>query len=119
MSPRSWTGARSSGRMSSPTWEISSTPGTSTTGIPATVRPPKGMTRERFASRMKHYQELVKRSPVGNLASDYHQGSMLRAMDNAYRLLSSKEREAFDLAREPKENVENYNTGRFGLGCLL
>jgi hypothetical protein len=44
---------------------------------------------------------------------------MLRAFDNAHRLLNSPEREAFDLTREPKENFDAYNTGRFGLGCLL
>ena len=38
----------------------------------AAVRPPRGMTRERFEARMKRYKELVKRSPVGEMASDYH-----------------------------------------------
>jgi hypothetical protein len=83
------------------------------------VRPPKGMTHERFETRQKRFQELLKRSPIGDLASDYHQQSMLRAIDNAHRLLSSKERDAFDLSKEPKESYENYNAGRFGLGCLL
>jgi hypothetical protein len=85
----------------------------------AAVRPPQGMTRERFEARMRRYKELVKRSPVGEMASDYHQGSMLRAVENAHRLLSSKERDAFDLHKEPKESFDGYNTGRFGLGCLL
>ena len=40
-------------------------------------------------------------------------------MDNAHRLLSSPERDAFDLTKEPKESFDRYNTGRFGLGCLL
>src|SRR6516162_4680428 len=52
-------------------------------------------------------------------SSDFHEESMLRAIDNAHRLLSSKERDAFDLHKEPKETFEKYNTGRFGLGCLL
>ncbi len=85
----------------------------------AAVRPPKGMTPERFEARQKKYKELLKRSPAGELASDFHEASMLRAIDNAHRLLSSKERDAFDLSREPKESYERYNTGRFGLGCLL
>jgi hypothetical protein len=85
----------------------------------AAVRPPKGMTRERFEARQQKYKELLKRSPVGGLAGDHHHESMLRAIDNAHRLLSSKERDAFDLAKEPKESFERYNTGRFGLGCLL
>src|SRR6185437_4205936 len=85
----------------------------------AAVRPPKGMTRERFESRMKRYRELVKSSPLGEMAGEYHRESMLRAVENAHRLLSSKERDAFDLTREPKENFKRYNTGRFGQGCLL
>jgi hypothetical protein len=40
-------------------------------------------------------------------------------MENAHRLLTSPAAQAFDLALEPKENYERYNTGRFGLGCLL
>lgn len=83
------------------------------------VRPPEGMTPERFQARYKRFRELVKRSPLGEQASDYHQESMLRAMENAYRLLNSPEREAFDLTLEPKESYEKYDTGRFGLGCLL
>jgi hypothetical protein len=83
------------------------------------VRPPKGMTRERFTSREKAYRQLIKESPLGELASDYHQESIGRSMDNAYRLLSSPERDAFDLTKEPKEVFEAYNTGRFGQGCLL
>jgi hypothetical protein len=85
----------------------------------ASVRPPKGMTAERFEARQKKYKELIRRSPAGELASDFHEQSMLRAIDNAHRLLSSKERDAFDLTKEPKESFEKYNTGRFGLGCLL
>jgi hypothetical protein len=83
------------------------------------VRPPKGMDAERFQARYRRYRELVKRSPLGERTSDYQQESMLRSMENAYRLLNSPERAAFDLAAEPKENYEAYNTGRFGLGCLL
>ena len=30
-----------------------------------------------------------------------------------------KDRDAFDLTKEPKESFDKYNTGRFGLGCLL
>jgi hypothetical protein len=85
----------------------------------AAVRPPKGMTPERFETRQRNYRELIRRSPAGELASDFHEQSMLRAIDNAHRLLSSKERDAFDVTKEPKESYDRYNTGRFGLGCLL
>jgi hypothetical protein len=85
----------------------------------AAVRPPQGMTRERFETRQRRFRELLKRSPAGELASDHHHASMLRAFENAHRLLSSEQRHAFDLAREPRAVFERYNTGRFGLGCLL
>src|SRR5438045_3234741 len=41
----------------------------------AAVRPPKGMTRDRFEARQKRFQELLQRSPLGELAGDYHQES--------------------------------------------
>jgi hypothetical protein len=85
----------------------------------ASVRPPKGMTPERFEARQQRFKELLKRSPAGELANDYRHESMLRAIDNAHRLLSSRERDAFDVTKEPKESFDKYNTGRFGLGCLL
>src|SRR5438046_2659957 len=44
---------------------------------------------------------------------------MLRSFENAYRLLSSRERDAFDLSKEPKANFDKYNVSRFGQGCLL
>jgi hypothetical protein len=83
------------------------------------VKPPKGMTPARFEKRNKHFRELIKRSPQAEFASDYHQESLIRSMENAYRLLSSKERSAFDLTLEPEESYKNYDTGRFGQGCLL
>jgi hypothetical protein len=89
------------------------------TDAAAAVRPPKGMSRERFELRQKRFKELLKQSPVGELAADFHHESMLRSIDNAHRLLSSKERDAFDLSRENRDSFDRYNTGRFGLGCLL
>lgn len=85
----------------------------------AAVRPPKGMTPGRFAARHEKFKELLKASPVGEMASDHHHESMLKAIDNAHRLLTSKERDAFDITKEPKESFEKYDTGRFGRGCLL
>ncbi len=85
----------------------------------AAVQPPKGMTAERFAKREKLLRETIKRGPLGEKMSDYHQESMVRAIDNAHRLLNSPERVAFDLSKEPKESYDKYNTGHFGRGCLL
>jgi uncharacterized protein (DUF1501 family) len=83
------------------------------------VRPPKGMNADRFQARYDRYKELIKKGPLGENASDYQQESMLRAVDNAHRLLGSPDRKAFDLTLEPKESFEKYNTGAFGQGCLL
>lgn len=83
------------------------------------VRPPEGMDAGRFTNRYALYKKLVDRDPRRDFLSDHQRESMLRAMDNAHRLLSSKEREAFDISLEPKEVREAYDTGRFGRGCLL
>ncbi len=83
------------------------------------VRPPKGMDAKRFTNRNRLFRELVDRSPQRDFMSDYQQESMLRSLDNAYRLLSSESRAAFDIALEPKESYDKYNTSRFGQGCLL
>ena len=83
------------------------------------VRPPKGMTPDRFEARYKHFRELALRGALGKHGSDHQQESMIRAMENAHRLLSSPDRVAFDLSDEPKKSYDKYNNGRFGLGCLL
>lgn len=85
----------------------------------AAVRPPSGMTPERFQSRRALLKKLLDHSPHREYMSDHQQESMLRSLDNAHRLLSSKERDAFDITLEPKESYDAYNTGRFGQSCLL
>ncbi len=83
------------------------------------VRPPQGMSPSRFENREKFYRALVADSPVGQFGSDFQKESLLRSLDNAHRLLSSPAAKAFDLSLEPKAAYDVYNTGRFGLGCLL
>jgi uncharacterized protein (DUF1501 family) len=83
------------------------------------VRPPKGMDANRFANRDRLFRKLVDQNPNRDRMSDYQQQSLLRSLDNAYRLLSSREREAFDISLEPPKLYNQYNTGRFGRGCLL
>ena len=83
------------------------------------VRPPKGMEGSRFENRYRAYRKLIDQNPNRDFLSDYQQESMLRSMDNAQRLLASKERDAFDITLEPKESAAKYDTGRFGCGCLL
>jgi hypothetical protein len=83
------------------------------------ISPPKGMDMSRFENRNALYKKLLAESPVGEFGSDFQKESLLRSMDNAHRLLTSPAAKAFDLTLEPKKSYEKYNTGRFGLGCLL
>lgn len=83
------------------------------------VRPPIGMDARRFERRNELYRELIEAGPMGERGSDYQKESLMRSMEQAYRLLNSPEAKAFDLQQEPRESYDTYNTGRFGLGCLL
>ena len=107
------------------------------------VRPPGNMTTSRFENRENLYKKLLAASPIGQHGSEFQKDSLVRSLDNAYRLLSSPAAKAFDLAQEPLENVHKYvpsykpgdrydskqdregskyeeeMIGRFGLGCLL
>jgi uncharacterized protein (DUF1501 family) len=83
------------------------------------VRPPKGMEAGRFENRYALYRKLIDKNPHREFLSDYQQESMLRSMDNAHRLLSSKDRAAFDITLESKEASNRYNVSQFGQGCLL
>ncbi len=107
------------------------------------VRPPGGMSPSRFEHRDRFYRRLLDANPVGRHGSAYQRESLLRAYDNAHRLLSSPAARAFDLSLEPLEHIRRYvpdyepgqqfeakpdrfgaqyeaqMVGRFGLGCLL
>lgn len=83
------------------------------------VRPPQGMSMKRFEARYKLYRELAQKSKVMENGSEYQRESLMRSMEQSYRLLNSPEAKVFDLSQEPKEVYDAYNTGRFGLGCLL
>jgi hypothetical protein len=85
----------------------------------ATVRPPAGMSLRRFRTRREVYRKMVQASPAYEHSSDYQRESLLRSLENADRLLGSPAAKAFDLSLEPKESYATYNTGDFGLGCLL
>ena len=85
----------------------------------AAVRPPSGMSAQRFRARREAYMKLFQASPRFQRASDYQRESLLRSMEGAHRLLDSPAAKAFDLSLEPKESFDQYNTGQFGQGCLL
>src|ERR1043166_7286374 len=83
------------------------------------TRPSEHVGRSRFTNRYEQFKRLVAASPVGEYGSDFQRESLLRSLENAHRLLNSPAAKAFDLSREPKASYDVYNTGRFGLGCLL
>jgi hypothetical protein len=85
----------------------------------ASVRPPAGMSDDRFQRRRDIFKQMVDSSPVARHGSEYQKDSLLRSVDAAHRLLTSGSAKAFDLSLEPRKNYDTYNTGRFGLGCLL
>jgi len=101
------------------------------------------MSPGRFERRDLLFRKLLEASPVGEYGSAYQQESLLKAYDNAHRLLSSPAAKAFDLSLEPLDHIRKYVAGyqpgqrfnaaqdrfgakyeqqmlgRFGLGCLL
>ncbi len=83
------------------------------------VKPPIGMSIGRFEKRNQLYNELMSNSAIGEFGSDYQKESLRRSMEQAYILLKSPEAAAFDLNNEPRESYDVYNTGKFGLGCLM
>src|SRR5437867_5444567 len=85
----------------------------------ASVRPPAGMSEERFNRRRDNYLKMAQESPIARDGSGYQKESLLRSVDAAHRLLSSGSSKAFDLSLEPRKSYDIYNTARFGLGCLL
>ncbi len=83
------------------------------------VRPPVGMSAARFEKRNQLYNDFISQTAMGEHGSDYQKESLKRSMEQAYMLLKSPESQAFDLSKEPKEIYDIYNTGKFGLGCLM
>ena len=83
------------------------------------VRPPRELGEGRFRSRRELLTQLLGQEPVYRHGSDFQRESLVKSLDAADRLLRSPSAAAFDLAREPKEAFDAYNTGRFGQGCLL
>jgi hypothetical protein len=84
----------------------------------ATVQPPPGMSKQRFKERYDLYVKALKaRREAAGL--EPKEEEFLKSLEGAHRFLNSPAAKAFDLSLEPKESYDVYNTGRFGLGCLL
>lgn len=84
-----------------------------------TVRPPEGMSRKRFRARREAYVRLLAARGADAGHPDLQRDSLLQSLESANRLLESPASQAFDLALEPESSFRKYNTGKFGLGCLL
>jgi hypothetical protein len=85
----------------------------------ASVQPAAELGEGRFARRYQLFQKLAAQSPIQRLGTEYQRESLQRSVDAAHRLLNSPSAKAFDLSLEPKKSYDIYNTGPFGLGCLL
>ena len=85
----------------------------------SSVRPNPELGDTRFTRRYELFQKLAAESPVAKYGSDYQRESLRRSVDAAHRLLNSPSAKAFDLSLEPQQSYDLYNTGSFGLGCLL
>ena len=83
------------------------------------LRPPDGMTPERFESRQRFYRRMLAASPTLASMPSAQSESISRSLESAHRLLRSPQGKAFDLSLEPEDVYSDYDTGRFGLGCLL
>ncbi len=83
-----------------------------------TVQPPPGMSRKRFEERRQLYLKTLQARRAAK-GLDPKEEEFLKSIEGAHRLLNSPAAKAFDLTLEPKESYNIYNTGRFGLGCLL
>ncbi len=85
------------------------------------VKPPAGMSLERFRRRYDTFRKMVSDGvgSDGKVLSDAQRNAILRSVEQAHRLMDSSAAKAFDLSLEPKESFDTYNTCKFGLGCLL
>ena len=82
------------------------------------TRPSEHLGRARFFRRYDYYKRLVEPAPLDNTVAI---SSVKVWLDRSKRsrLLNSPAAKSFDLSLEPKASYDIYNTGRFGLGCLL
>ncbi|MFN0054957.1 MAG: DUF1501 domain-containing protein [Planctomycetales bacterium] len=83
------------------------------------VRPPAGMSEKRFRQRFENLKQLIAAAPAPRDVRDSQHEALVRAADDAYRLMNSPAAKAFDLSLEPAASFERYNTCKFGQGCLL
>ena len=74
---------------------------------------------DRFEDRYSKFKQLAAASPLGAAAGSFQQESLLKSLDNAYRLMHSPAVKALELSQEPANVREKYGSTTFGQGCLL
>ncbi len=85
-------------------------------GLQNSVRPP-GVSETAFDERRRRMEEMNKAFAA---KYDHREVRAYADMyDQAVKLMSSKDLEAFDLTKEPASAREAYGTDPFGQGCLL
>jgi hypothetical protein len=83
------------------------------------VKPPPGMSLERFRRRYDMFQKMISQGDGSKQFDDAQRAALVRSVEQAHRLMDSSAAKAFDLSLETKESFDIYNTCKFGLGCLL
>ena len=85
-----------------------------------TVQPPGRMSRERFDARQRLYDQMLEARGQRGAKHPPEEGlSSCCCRRGVHRLFRSPAARALDLSLEPGPIYDRYNTGRFGLGCLL
>jgi uncharacterized protein (DUF1501 family) len=84
----------------------------------STVQPPAGMSEKRFNQRWERYKAFVN-AQKGTENEHIAEKQFADALAGAHDIMQSSAAKAFDLSIEPEDSYNIYNTGRFGLGCLL
>ena len=74
----------------------------------ASVRPPEGISPQRFRERYARYRKLAAAGPIAQEGAAWQRESLLASLENGYRLLTSPAAAAFDLSAEPAASAARY-----------
>ena len=86
----------------------------------ASVRPPADMTDGTLPRALRALPQAgAKPVPSGSTAATISRSRSCARSRTPIACFTSGVAKAFDLSLEPKTVYDKYNTGRFGLGCLL
>ncbi|MCB0320287.1 MAG: DUF1501 domain-containing protein [Bdellovibrionales bacterium] len=83
------------------------------------LKAPERLGQEGLRKRFEIFQKLYGNTDELSGISDFHRNSIARSVESAERLLFSPALQAFQIENEPRNSFQRYNTGKFGIGCLL